>query len=245
MPTFVDDDIDRGYRNVTGPRARRIRGDRRAHASRARLAAPPAAPSIRRRRSAIRRTHPSRRTSRTACIRSKANIASQDGLGVRANGEPRARRHRTAAGRLRPRGIRLCTHAAHQRRRAGGSGADRHARAQLRHAAQRRKHARAILRHGVRRRHAGDAGLRAGPVRDRPARARDSLSATWITKPSATKLTWNAEFGAGVRQRHAHHAERRQGLPRARQHRPLRLRRQSGSRPGSVASRSSSRCARS
>ena len=133
-----------------------------------------------------------------------------------------------------------------QRRRAGGPGAARHA---------------CAVSFGVQRSDENtraqsfgtvfdedtlvDAGLRAGSVRDRPAHLAARARARWTTRPSATKLTWNAEFGAAFGQRHAPHAERRQRLPRARQHRPVRLRRQSGSRSGGVASRSSSPCARS
>jgi outer membrane cobalamin receptor len=47
-----------------------------------------------------------------------------------------------------------------------------------------------------------------------------------------------------LRQGHAHHAFGWQGVPRPRQHRPLRLRWQSGPETGNLPSRSSSRCGR-
>ena len=106
---------------------------------------------------------------------------------------------------------------------------------QLRHAAQRRKHARAILRHGVRRGHARDAGLHAGSVRDRPRElaTRSGLRGSRNLRQRSSPGTPNSApgFGSGTRIT----LTRRQGVPCARQHRPVRFRRQSGPRPGSVA----------
>ena len=245
MPVFVDDDLDRGYRNVTG-RASLEFAATDALTFRARALA---------RRGphrifgadvlAIRRTRPPRRISRTASIRSKPNTASPDGFGVRATVEPRARRHRPAAGRLRPGGIRLRAHAPHQRRRAGRSRADRHA---LRSASACSAATRTRARSPSARCSTKTRVVTQAFVQDQFDDRHAHLAAR-ARRRRSRNLRQRAHVERGIRRRvrhrHARHALGRQGVPRAGQHRPLRLRRQSGSRPRGLASRWSSRCARS
>ena len=71
MPTFVDDNTDRGWRNVTGRLNAEYDVTEALTLPRTRHFTPPAAPNIRRRPSRIRRTRRCRRISRTASIPSR------------------------------------------------------------------------------------------------------------------------------------------------------------------------------
>ncbi len=245
MPVFVDSTSDRGYRNVTGRAEPGVRAPARISRCARAPGTPPAAPNTPSRISspAISSTAPM--ISRTACIRWKVDYRSADGLGVRitvSRANDDIDQLQANFGRLRFR-----AHAARQRRRCRWICPEfgDHA-LTLRPAAQRRGHRaptpsapRFDERHLASRRPSCRTSSRSA------ASARALALGGVDHETFGSELTWNAEVGVGFRHRHARHAVGRQGLPRAGRHRPLRLRRQSGSAARSVAPGGTDHCARS
>ena len=202
--------------------------------------APPAAPNTPRRLSAIRRMRRSRRISRTACIPSKAStgartasacartlshalddIEQRSQASVPRNSTTRAPRRTNGRRAGRPRVASARMHSA-----SACSTATRTPRAQSFGTV-----------------FDEDTTVTQAFVQDQFEIGRAQL-APRARRRRSRNLRQRGHLERGVRrrvrQRHAHHAFRRQGIPRARQHRPLRLRRQSGPRSGGFRARSRS-----
>ena len=225
--------VDRGYRNVTGRALGRVRRDRRADPARARLArhrphrilrtdflgTPPYAPASQDFENSVYslegeyRAHDGFGVRATRATRSTISISSSR-ASARRSSITRAPRRTTCrcAGRPGQLGTSL-------RSRSACSTATKtrapspSARCSTRTRTSRRLSCRTSSRSARL-----SVAARAGRCRSRNLRQRAHLERRARRR---------------VRQRHARDAVRRQGIPRARQHRPLRLRRQSGPRPRS------------
>ena len=194
MPTFVDDDMDRGWRNVTGRVVRGVGRHRRAHVPRARLAAPRAAPNIRPRPSRIRPTRPvsedflnsvysleSDYHARRRCRRCAPRVGSMrddiDQNQANFAGTDFAHTRRDTARRA-------------ARSRRGPLECDQRGRA-----VQRREHRRAVLRHRLRREHHGVPGLSCRTSSPRASSTRGWRVGYVDHETFGSEFTWNAEFG--------------------------------------------------